>query len=113
MVMRYSPSAGKLCLKPMPPRVPKGRGTSGFELAAMVYFVLATLGLGLPIAAFATCRAAVMYWLRNAGDTVNAAAMLSKPSSWPSCGRTSAAFNSTPTSAFTDAVYSMRFRRWS
>ena len=53
-----------------------------------------------------------MYWLRNAGDTVNAAAMLSKPSTWPSCGRTSVAFRSTPTSAFTDAAYSVRFSRW-
>ena len=50
MVMRYSPSVGKLCLKPMPPRVPRGRGTSGFELAAMEYFVLATFELGLPTA---------------------------------------------------------------
>ena len=30
IVMRYSPSAGKLCLNRMPPRVPKGNGWSGF-----------------------------------------------------------------------------------
>ena len=29
MVMRYSPSAGKLCLNLMPPRVPRGSGKSG------------------------------------------------------------------------------------
>ena len=43
---------------------------------------------------------------------VNAAAILSKPSTWPSCGSTSVAFSSTPTSALTDAAYSVRFSRW-
>jgi hypothetical protein len=38
--------------------------------------------------------------------------MLSNPSTWPSCGSTSVAFKSTPASAFTDATYSVRFRRW-
>ena len=34
---------------------------SPYTMAAMAYFVLAACGLGLPIASFATCRAAVMY----------------------------------------------------
>ena len=52
-VMRYSPSAGKLCLNLMPPRVPGGGGSSGFWLCRfgqLWYFVLETRGLGLPTA---------------------------------------------------------------
>ena len=51
----------EIVFEPMPPRVPRGSGSSLFWLAAMEYFTFATWPAGSPIASFATCRAAVMY----------------------------------------------------
>ena len=50
MVIRYSPSAGKLCLNFMPSLVPGGAGSSGFRFASIAYLTLETRGLGLPTA---------------------------------------------------------------
>ena len=38
MLMRYSPSAGKLYLNRTPPRVPGGKGSSLFWIAPMFWF---------------------------------------------------------------------------
>ena len=64
-----------------------------------------------PIAFFAIIRAASTYCSTNVGETLSAEAILSKPSTATSCGRTSFATISTPTSAFTAAAYSVRLNR--
>ncbi len=43
ILMRYSPSAGKSCLKRTPPRVPGGNGSSLFWFAAMEYVTFANM----------------------------------------------------------------------
>ena len=112
---RYSPSAGKSVLEPRAaPRTERHAvhiailvaGSGGGKEA------LTTSGTGLPTAMRETARATLTYCSRKAGDTVNAAAMLLKPSTAMSAGRYWLGSISTARRSFTALAYSVRFKRW-
>ena len=73
---------------------------------------MTTSGTGLPTAMRETTRATLTYCSRKAGDTVNAAAMLLKPSTSISAGRYCLGSISTARRSFTALAYSVRFKRW-